>query len=45
MYICKPASTDDFSVISSFPRNAEELYFMSPLLQFPQVTEGEIDAI
>ncbi|MDR6555265.1 GNAT family N-acetyltransferase [Paenibacillus qinlingensis] len=39
MYTCRPASTEDLHIISTFPRNAEELYFMSPAFQFPLTPE------
>lgn len=44
MYTCRPATMDDFGAIISFPRNAEELYFMSPLFQFPLTSEQIIES-
>lgn len=35
MYCCRMARIEDYIVISSSPRNAEEAYFMSQKLQYP----------
>ncbi|WP_376769506.1 GNAT family N-acetyltransferase [Paenibacillus plantarum] len=44
IFTCRSASNEDFQTISSFPRNAEELYYMSPLLQFPLTSEQLVES-
>ncbi|KRF07997.1 hypothetical protein ASG89_16290 [Paenibacillus sp. Soil766] len=44
MFTCRPATNEDFNTISSFPRNAEELYYMSPVLQYPLTSEQLVES-
>ncbi|MEX2461685.1 MAG: GNAT family N-acetyltransferase [Paenibacillaceae bacterium] len=39
MYKCRPVSSDDFDRICTFPRDAKEVFFMSPKLQYPLMVE------
>lgn len=44
MFTCRSATNEDFNTIRSFPRNAEELYYMSPVLQYPLTSEQLVES-
>ncbi|PYI54803.1 GNAT family N-acetyltransferase [Paenibacillus flagellatus] len=35
MYVCRPATRDDFPIVAAFPQSEDELFFMFPSADYP----------